>query len=76
MLRIVQGRLKMLSSYYKPLLNSKMTKEVTEILKTKEELYHLKARCDDKERSYVQRKSYPETRLVAKDNVSKRFILW
>ena len=58
MLRIVQGRLKMLSSYHKPLLNSKMTKEVTEM--TKEQLYHLKARCnfyeksDDKERSYVQ----------------------
>ena len=46
MLRIVQGRLKMLSSYHKPLLNSKMTKEVTEILKTMEELYHLEARCN------------------------------
>ena len=33
-------------------------------------------KSDDKERSYVQRKSYPETCLVAKDNVSKRFILW
>ena len=57
-----------------------MTKEVTEILKTKVKLYHLKVRCNfyeksgDKERSYVQRKSYRKTRLVAKDNVSKRFI--
>ena len=39
MLWNVQGRLKMPSSYHKPLLNSKMTKEITEILKTKVELY-------------------------------------
>ena len=49
-----------------------MTKEVTEILKTKEELYHLKARCNFYEKKWRQGKKLCAKKILPRNMFSRK----